>query len=64
MDYLGTEQSEWKKLTPEQKKRQLYQKQKELLDTFLEHHAISQEQHGKSLKYLTEKMNIVLDDMG
>lgn len=52
------EQTEWEKLTPEQKKKQLYLKQKELLDTFLEHHAISQEQHDKSLKELTEKMGI------
>jgi len=50
------EQTEWEKLTPEQKKKQLYLKQKELLDTFLEHHAISQEQHDKSLRDMTEKM--------
>ena len=50
------EQSEWEKLSPEQKKKQLYLKQKELLDTFLEHHAISQEQHDKSLRDMTEKM--------
>lgn len=52
------EQSEWEKLSPEQKKEQLYLKQKELLDTFLEHHAISKEQYEKSLGDLTEKMGI------
>ena len=52
------EQSEWEKLSPEQKKKQLYLKQKELLDTFLEHHAISKEQYEKSLGDLTEKMGI------
>lgn len=48
--------SEWENLTPEEKKRKLYEKQKDLLDTFLEHHAISQAQYDKSLGDLTEKM--------
>ena len=34
----------------------IYLKQKELLDTFLEHHAISKEQYDKSLRDMTEKM--------
>lgn len=50
------EQSEWEKLSPEQKKKQLYLNQKKLLDTFLEHHAISQEQYEKSLGDLTTKI--------
>lgn len=49
------EDSEWANLSPEEKKRKLYEKQKTLLDTFLEHHAISQQQHNKSLGDLTEK---------
>lgn len=36
----------------------LYNKQKELLDTFLEHHAISEEQYDISLTGLKEKMGI------
>lgn len=52
------EQSEWEKLSPEQKKKQLYLNQKKLLDTFLEHHAISKEQYDKSLGDLIEKMGI------
>ena len=48
----------WETLSAEEKKRQLYLKQKELLDTFLEHHAISKEQYEKSLGDLTEKMGI------
>ena len=52
------EQSEWEKFSPEQKRKQLYLNQKSLLDTFLEHHAISQEQYDKSLGDLTEKMGI------
>ena len=47
---------EWAALTPEEKKRKLYEKQKALLDTFLEHGAISRQQYEKSLGDLTEKM--------
>ena len=48
--------TDWANLTPEEKKRKLYEKQKALLDTFLEHRAISQQQYDKSLGDLTEKM--------
>ena len=44
--------------TAEQKKRDLYLRQKELLATLLEHGAISQAQHDKSLGDLTEKMGM------
>ena len=50
------EQADWEQLTPTQKKVELYRKQKELLDTFLSRHAISQAQYDKSLGDLTEKM--------
>lgn len=53
---MEQEHSEWGDLTPEEKKRKLYEKQKALLDTFLEHHAISRQQYNKSLGDLTEKM--------
>ena len=46
----------WENMTPEQKRRELYDRQVALLDTFLEHRAISQEQHDKSLQDLTVKM--------
>ena len=46
----------WDKLTHEQKNHQLYLKQKAMLDIFLEHGALSQAQHDKSLHDLTEKM--------
>ena len=51
-------QLEWEQMTPEQKKTQLFLKQKDLLDTFLSHHAISQAQYDKSLGDLKEKMRI------
>ena len=47
--------SVWDSLTYEQKNHQLYLKEKNMLDMFLEHGAITQEQHDKSLHDLTEK---------
>lgn len=48
----------WENLTPEEKKAELYRKQKELLDMFLERNAISKAQYDKSLGDLTEKMGM------
>ena len=45
-------------LTPEEKKKKLYFDQKKLLDTFLEHKAITRAQYDKSLGDLTEKMGM------
>ena len=45
-------------MTAEEKKRDLYLRQKELLDTFLEHGAISRAQDEKSLGDLTVKMGM------
>ncbi len=50
----GAEQ--WEKLSKEEKRRQLYLKQKALLELFLEKGAISRAQYEKSLNDLTEKM--------
>ena len=58
MDTISTEQIEWEKLSPEEKKKQLFLKQKNLLDTFLERNAISQAQYDKSLGDPREKMSI------
>ena len=46
---------DWEKLSPEEKKIQLYLKQKKLLDDFLERGAISRAQYEKSLRDLTDK---------
>ncbi len=46
----------WAHLTYEQKNHELFLKQKKTLDMFLEHGAISQAQHDKSLHDLIEKM--------
>jgi len=47
---------EWDGLTPEEKKRQLYEKQVAMLQGFLDRHAISKEQYEKSYGDLTAKM--------
>ena len=52
------EQYEWEKLSPEQKKIQLYLEQKKTLEAFLERGAISKAQFDKSLGDLTVKMGM------
>jgi len=52
------EGKKWTELSYEEKNRQLYLRQKDLLDTFLEHKAITQAQHDKSLQDLTGMMDI------
>ena len=47
---------DWTELSYEEKNHQLFLRQKQLLDSFLEHGAISQAQHDKSLHDLAEKM--------
>lgn len=52
------EKSVWEQLTPEEKKIELFLRQKHTLDLFLERHAISQSQYDKSLGDLRDKMGI------
>lgn len=55
---MNIESVDWTLLSPDEKKKQLFLKQKNLLDTFLEKHAISQEQYDKSLGDLRDKMGM------
>ena len=55
---MKNDETGFDKLSPDEKKKWLYQSQKALLDKFLEKHAISKAQYDKSLKDLTEKMGI------
>ena len=52
------EDIDWQSLSSEEIKQQLFFKQKNMLEMFLEHRAITQEQFDKSLHYLTEKMGM------
>ena len=47
----------WDSLSYAEKNRVLYERQKQMLEEFLERNAISREQYEKSLHDLTEKMN-------
>ena len=52
------EQTEWEKLSPEQKKIKLYLEQKKTLEEFLERGAITKAQFDKSLGDLIVKMGM------
>ena len=47
----------WDSLSYEEKNKLLFERQKEMLEEFLERNAISKAQYEKSLHDLTEKMN-------
>lgn len=53
-----SEYIDWEALTPEEKKKQLFLKQKNTLDLFLERNAISKAQYDKSLGDLIDKMGM------
>ena len=52
---IGTEKL-WENMTRQEKQDWLCRQQKDTLDRFLEHGAISKEQYNKSLHDLIEKM--------
>lgn len=52
------EEKDWAVMTAEEKKKQLFLRQKELLDLYLEKGAITKAEYEKSLKSLTEKMGV------
>ena len=54
----STEDLEWAKMSPEEKKKQLFLRQKHTLDLFLERHAIDQRQYDKGIAEMKEKMGI------
>ena len=52
---MDTKETTWETLSYEEKNRQLFVKQKELLELFLTKRAISRQQYEKSLHDLMEK---------
>lgn len=52
------DEKEWETLSPEEKKRELFLRQKRTLELFLERNAISKSQYDKSLGDLREKMGM------
>ncbi len=53
-----TDSKPYSEMTPEEKKVDLYLRQKKTLEDFLERNAISKEQFEKSLGDLTKKMGM------
>ncbi|MBR6241455.1 MAG: hypothetical protein IKQ82_08375 [Lentisphaeria bacterium] len=53
--------TDWRDMPPDERKRALFNKQKDLLDTFLSHGAIDRRQYEKSLSCMAEKMGIELN---
>ena len=58
MDHKSAESQAWESMSPEEKKLELFRRQKDLLDTFLATGAISQAQYDKSLNCLIEKIGV------
>lgn len=52
------ENKRWEDLSPEEKKKELFFRQKHTLDLFLDRHAITQSQYDKSLGDLRDKMGM------
>ena len=50
--------TDWRTMPPDEQKRALFQKQKDLLDTFLSKGAIDRHQYDKSLTCMAEKMGM------
>jgi len=52
------DKSAWQKLSLDEKKKELFLRQKHTLEIFLERHAITQGQYDKSLNDLRDKMGM------
>lgn len=52
------DREKWDALSPDEKRKQLYLQQKEVLDKFLERGAITRTQYDKSFGDLTRKMGM------
>ena len=54
-------ETDWRSMSPDERKRALFNKQKALLDTFLSKGAIDRRQYEKSLFCMAEKMGVKLN---
>ena len=53
---------DWRTIPPDERKRALFDKQKDLLDTFLSKGAIDRRQYRKSLVCMAEKMGMNVNE--
>lgn len=58
MEFSADGHKDWDTLSHDEKKRELFLKQKQTLDLFLERKAIDQRQYDKSLGDLRDKMGM------
>ncbi len=56
--------ADWSHMSHDEQQRALFEKQKELLDTFLSRGAIDRRQYEKSLTCMAEKMGMRVEDDG
>ena len=61
IDLKITSETDWRTMSPDERKRALFNKQKDLLDTFLARGAIDRRQYEKSLTCMAEKMGMAPD---
>ena len=61
LDLKSAPSTDWRAMPPDERKRALFNKQKDLLDTFLSRGAIDRRQYEKSLTCMAEKMGIELN---
>ena len=61
IDLKSAPAADWRTMPPDERKRALFKKQKDLLDTFLSKGAIDRRQYEKSLFCMAEKMGIDLN---
>ena len=59
-DFKNAPETDWRNMPPDERRRALFDKQKDLLDTFLSRGAIDRRQYEKSLRCMAEKMGIEL----
>lgn len=63
LDLKPAPSTDWRAMPPDERKRALFNKQKDLLDTFLSRGAIDRRQYEKSLTCMAEKMGIELNEV-
>ena len=62
LDLKLTPTTDWRTMSPDERKRALFNKQKDLLDAFLSRGAIDRRQYEKSLTCMAEKMGMALNE--
>ena len=62
IDLKNTPETDWRSMPPDERRRALFNKQKDLLDTFLSRGAIDHRQYEKSLTCLAEKMGMQVEN--